>query len=60
MTKYIVTRGCSIESKTNYRMTPLLIAAEYGHFDILKYLVDCGANVNAKNDRIYYFYMIIY
>ena len=31
-------------------MTPILIAAAYGHFEIVKYLRSRGANMEAVND----------
>ena len=31
-------------------MTKLFLSAVYGHLDIVKYLIECGANIHANYD----------
>ena len=42
--------GATIDSRGSYR-TPLFLAASEGRLDAVRYLLDQGANVNAKDDR---------
>ena len=40
-----------MEAKDNGGETPLMLASNNGHLDIVTYLVkECGANVEAKNN----------
>lgn len=45
--KYLVMAGVDLESKNNYDMPPLLLAAVYLDLESAKYLLDAGADVNA-------------
>lgn len=45
----IISDGCDLECSDEKSMTALLHACEAQSFDILKSLVDAGANVNHKN-----------
>ena len=49
--KYI-KKGCDVnrnsEETVSYGKTPLMCAASEGRFDVVKYLIDCGADVNEK------------
>lgn len=47
--KRILTNGCDLETSDENSMTALLHACEVQCFDILKVLVDAGANVNHKD-----------
>ncbi|GBN09836.1 Ankyrin-3 [Araneus ventricosus] len=46
--KYCVEQGCNINSGTNcVKLTTLHIAVFRGHAEVVSYLIDCGADVNA-------------
>jgi len=45
----LITKGANINAKDVYNVTPLLKATYHGHTDIVKMLVENGADVNAKN-----------
>ena len=40
-----------VNAKDKYGMTPLHMAAEYGHKEIVELLFTNGANVNAKDEK---------
>jgi ankyrin repeat protein len=42
--------GVSVNSRTNYLTTPLMTACEHRKVQLVKYLLDQGADVNATND----------
>jgi len=46
--KYLVFCGAKVNAKTKYGETPLMMASEEGHLEIVKFLMDNGAKVNAK------------
>ncbi len=48
-----VTAGASLESTDHRDKTPLHLAAEQGHMQIVEYLVENGANVNATTPAKY-------
>ena len=39
-----------VNAKTKYNNTPLHIAAQSGHLDVVKMLVQLGADTNARNN----------
>jgi ankyrin repeat protein len=47
--KDLVEAGANVNAKENDGSTPLIIASQSGHLDIVKYLVEKGANVNAAD-----------
>ena len=50
--KYLVEQGASVSSKSIGDFQPVHVAAQYGHFDVLKFLVDGeGADPSAGNVR---------
>jgi ankyrin repeat protein len=42
--------GVSVNSRTNYLTTPLMTACEHRKVQLVEYLLDHGADVNATND----------
>ena len=46
----ILDSGIAVDSKTPYGATALIFAAERGHEEVAKLLLDKGADVNAKDD----------
>lgn len=50
--KALLDKGISPDAKWRYGMTALFPAAERGHIEVVKLLVERGANVNAQ-DRFY-------
>ncbi|XP_076812155.1 uncharacterized protein LOC143459076 isoform X2 [Clavelina lepadiformis] len=48
--KLLECRGISIEATDKQQMTPLHIAAVYGHVDVAKILISSGANIVCKDD----------
>lgn len=46
--KRLLAAGASVN--VNIFDTPLIVAAEYGHFEIVSYLLDNGANINERGD----------
>ena len=48
--KSLLARGANIETKDVMSMTPLLVAAKNGHRDIVRVLLDNGADIN-ETDR---------
>ena len=47
----LVERQANLEAKSATGNTALLLASGTGVVDIIDQLVDCGVNVNTKNDR---------
>ncbi|TSK14849.1 Ankyrin repeat and SOCS box protein 3 [Bagarius yarrelli] len=45
--KYLVS-VCSLEAVDDYGITPLFVAAQYGHHQCLEILISAGANVNCQ------------
>jgi len=49
--KKLVSGGVDVEIKDIYGYTPLSMASGYGHFEIVKYLIEeCNANVEAGDE----------
>lgn len=51
--KRLVNMGANIETRmgwNNYHATSLTWAAMMGHFEVVNYLVEKGANINARDD----------
>ena len=50
--KYLIEKGADMNAKSKNGRTPLHFAAEKGHADIVKYLVEeRGADINAKDNN---------
>jgi ankyrin repeat protein len=48
---YLEYRGIDIESTNNNKQTPLICACDWGHPEAVKFLIEKGANVNARDAR---------
>ena len=48
--KYLKEQGADINKTTTEGSTPLHIASEGGHNDIVEYLLNLGANINVQNN----------
>ena len=48
--KYLKEQGADINKRTIEGATPLHIAAEGGHNDIVEYLLEIGADINSKTN----------
>jgi ankyrin repeat protein len=46
----LIKAGHDVNSLDNKRCTPLVLAANQGHFEICKYLVEHGADIHAKDN----------
>ena len=51
LVRALVERQANLEAKSATGNTALLLASGTGVVDIIDQLVDCGVNVNTKNDR---------
>lgn len=49
--RLLVTHGADIEESSGRGETPLLGAVGWSHFEAADALLECGADVNAQNDR---------
>jgi len=50
--KKLVSRGADVEAKNKYGETPLILASEFGHLEIVKCLIEkCNANVESKDNH---------
>ncbi|KAJ9591792.1 hypothetical protein L9F63_001609, partial [Diploptera punctata] len=48
--KYLtIDKGENIETLDWYKSSPLMKAAEFAHFEVVKFLIDQGSEVNARN-----------
>lgn len=47
--KLLIDRGVDVNAKTDDDFTPLHVAAQEGHVEVVKFLLDGDANVNFKN-----------
>lgn len=47
----LLRNGADFSDRSNDGSTPLLVAAELGNVDSLKYLINLGADVNATNNH---------
>ncbi|HEV2686908.1 MAG TPA: ankyrin repeat domain-containing protein, partial [Bryobacteraceae bacterium] len=45
----VLVKSSDVNIKDQRESTPLMYAAAYGSLDVMKLLIDAGANVNAKN-----------
>lgn len=43
----MIDKGCDVNSKNKDNWTPLHFAVEAGNFNLVKYLLELGANVDA-------------
>jgi ankyrin repeat protein len=46
----LIAVGANVNEWTRYTLTPLAVAAERGHIEVMKLLLDAGAKVNANPD----------
>lgn len=44
--RYLLQKGCDVENLTSDSETPICLAAQYGHLETVRVLVEHGANVN--------------
>lgn len=51
MVTLLVNSGADVNAQDSRLRTPLHRAAQFGHADIVKYLLQVGANVNAKDEN---------
>ena len=52
--RLLVGRGANINARSDTERTPLLVAASYpGTVDVLRLLIDHGADLRAQDDRLY-------
>jgi hypothetical protein len=49
--RLLVRYGADIEESSGHGETPLLGAVGWSHFEAAEAMLECGANVNAQNDR---------
>ncbi|KAL4871565.1 hypothetical protein BDV12DRAFT_163977 [Aspergillus spectabilis] len=49
--KYLIAAGCEVETCNIDKDTPLIDAAENGHFDVVQLLIEAGANPRAVNSQ---------
>ncbi|EAY08169.1 ankyrin repeat protein, putative [Trichomonas vaginalis G3] len=42
--------GCNKNDKTNYNSSSLHLAAEYGHFEVVEYLISIRVNLSDKDN----------
>ncbi|KKT23376.1 MAG: hypothetical protein UW09_C0004G0121 [candidate division TM6 bacterium GW2011_GWF2_43_87] len=47
--KYLIEQGVAIDKVNNNNETPLLLAAQRGHLDVVRCLVEAGASFSIKN-----------
>jgi ankyrin repeat protein len=45
----LIDKGAELEAKDNDKLTPLLLSAQNGQLECLKYLIDKGADLKAKD-----------
>jgi ankyrin repeat protein len=45
----LIKHGADINCLTMYKKTPLHLAAQWGHIEIVKYLISKNANINTKD-----------
>lgn len=48
-TKTLIEKGAALEAKTPYGQTPLYLAAMSGHDDVVRFLLDKGANTDVHD-----------
>ena len=53
--EYLIEQGADVNYEVTGDETPLINAAWSGHFDIVKLLVDNGADVNKSSRESYFF-----
>jgi len=50
--EYLILQGANINAKEDFNIIPLHNAAVRGHFNMVKYLVNHGADIHAQNTNI--------
>ena len=54
--KFLISHGANIETKTIFKLTPLMAASLYGHIEIVKILIANGANIEYESiQKLRYF-----
>ncbi|KAG4106091.1 ankyrin repeat-containing domain protein [Neocallimastix lanati (nom. inval.)] len=52
MVQFLIEQGMDINTRCHYQFlkgeTPLMIASDYGHFELVTYLLEAGAEINAE------------
>ncbi|MCB0374771.1 MAG: ankyrin repeat domain-containing protein [Sinomicrobium sp.] len=49
--KKLVSMGAEVNERASNGMTPLMFAARYNRIDILRFLIEAGADLKAKNSK---------
>ncbi|PWF94171.1 Ankyrin repeat protein [Spiroplasma poulsonii] len=49
MVKLLIENGAEINHKNQFGNTPLILASQNGHTEIVKLLIENGAKINHKN-----------
>ena len=52
LAKFSIDKGADIETKNNDGLTALMSASRYGNLEIVKLLVESGADINNAKDNI--------
>ena len=49
MVQCLLDAGADVNAATSKQVSPLILACEHGHLDVVKLLVDKGANIEHKD-----------
>ena len=50
--KDMISKGVNINERGKSNITPLMVATNYGHIDLVTALIDQGADIDARNDDL--------